>query len=84
MMSSFITHRPWGDVVAFDAAFDAVTREDVMRVANKYLGKNYVAVYRKKGDHEVVKIDKPATRVRYDLQAHDNDALVRAIGKALA
>ena len=32
----------------------------------------------------VVEIAKPATRVRYDLKAHDNDALVRAIGKALA
>jgi predicted GTPase len=31
----------------------------------------------------VVEIDKPATRVRYDLKAHDNAALVRAIGKAL-
>jgi len=59
MMSSFVTHRPWADIVAFDDAFDAVTREDVIRVANKYLGDNYVAVYRKKGEHEVVKIDKP-------------------------
>ena len=27
----------------------------------------------------VVEIDKPATRVRYDLKAHDNDRLVKAI-----
>lgn len=59
MMSSFVTHRAWSDVVEADDLFDAVTREDVVRVAKKYLGKNYVALLRKKGEHETAKIDKP-------------------------
>ena len=60
MMSSFVTHRPWGKVVEAELAFDKVTREDVIRVAKKYLGSNYVALYRKKGEHEVTKLDKPS------------------------
>ena len=31
----------------------------------------------------VVEITKPATRVRYDLKAHDNDRLVKAIEKGV-
>ncbi|MEM6991029.1 MAG: pitrilysin family protein, partial [Myxococcota bacterium] len=59
MMSSFVTHRSWDQVLAADKGFDTVTRADIIRVANKYLGDNYVALHRKKGEHEVTKIEKP-------------------------
>ncbi|MCY1062416.1 M16 family metallopeptidase [Nannocystis sp. SCPEA4] len=60
MTDAFITHRPWADVVARDRKIRAVTREDVIRVANKYLGANYSAVHRRAGKPEVAKIDKPS------------------------
>lgn len=59
MTEAFVQHRPWADVVARDRKIREVTREDVIRVANKYLGKNYSAVHRRAGKPEVVKIDKP-------------------------
>ncbi len=36
-----------------------ITREDVIRVANKYYGKNYLAFYSKMGSPKKIKIDKP-------------------------
>ncbi|MBL4684785.1 MAG: insulinase family protein, partial [Nannocystaceae bacterium] len=59
MMSSFVTHRSWDAVLAADKAFDAVSRADIIGVANKYLGDNFVAVHRKKGAHTIAKIEKP-------------------------
>jgi predicted Zn-dependent peptidase len=59
MMNAFVEHRAWKDVLARDAAFDAVTREDVIRVANEYLGEAFVAIYRREGKVDVPKLEKP-------------------------
>jgi len=36
-----------------------ITKEDIVRVANKYYGKNYMALYSKMGNPKKQKIDKP-------------------------
>jgi predicted Zn-dependent peptidase len=59
MMDAFTTYREWSDVVARDAAFQKVTRDDVIRVAKKYLGDDRVVVLRRKGKVETPKIAKP-------------------------
>ena len=59
MMTAFVEHRAWKDVLARDAAFDKVTRKDVIRVAKKYLGDDFVAVYRREGKVDVPKLEKP-------------------------
>src|SRR5690606_19895441 len=59
MMDAFVSHRGWDEVVARDAAFDAVTRADVIRVAKQYLGDDRIVIYRRKGKPEVAKIEKP-------------------------
>lgn len=59
MMSAFIEHRDWSDVVDHDERFQAVTRDDVIRVANAYLGDAYVVVAKRKGQPEIPKLDKP-------------------------
>ncbi|HEY8375121.1 MAG TPA: pitrilysin family protein, partial [Nannocystis sp.] len=59
MADAFINRRAWADVVARDRKLRTITRDDVVRVAQKYLGSNYSAVYRKAGKPEVAKIDKP-------------------------
>jgi predicted Zn-dependent peptidase len=67
MMDAFIEHRSWQQVLARDAAFDRVTRDDVIRVAKKYLGDDFVAVYRREGKVDVPKLDKPKiTPVKID------------------
>ncbi|MEM9458812.1 MAG: insulinase family protein [Myxococcota bacterium] len=67
MMSAFIEHRQWADVVEHDRRFQQVTRDDVIRVANQYLGENFVVVAKRKGKPEFPKLDKPAiTPVKID------------------
>ena len=59
MMSAFIEHRSWADVLERDKRYQQVTRKDIVRVANQYLGPNFVAVHRLKGKAEVPKLEKP-------------------------
>jgi predicted Zn-dependent peptidase len=67
MMSAFIEHRDWKDVVEHDRRFQAVTREDVIRVAKKYLGPDYVVIAKRKGKPEIPKLDAPTiTPVKID------------------
>ncbi len=67
MMDAFTTHREWSDMVARDEAFQKVTRADIVRVANKYLGDDVVVVFRRKGKVETPKIPKPEiTPVKID------------------
>lgn len=60
MMDAFITHQAWQDEVAMEDAVAAVTREDVMRVANTYLGEGTVVVFKRKGQPKLPKLSKPA------------------------
>ena len=59
MAESFVQHQPWDEVVGRRERLRAVTREDVIRVANTYLGQNYVVVYRRDGKPTLPNIDKP-------------------------
>lgn len=61
MSSSFIDRIPWNESVRRLSAIDSVTKEDIVRVARKYLGHDNYAVVRKlQGeDPTVVEIAKP-------------------------
>jgi predicted Zn-dependent peptidase len=59
MTDAFVNRRAWSDVVERDRKIRKVTRDDVIRVANAYLGTAFSAVYRKDGKPEVAKIEKP-------------------------
>ncbi|MBK7824301.1 M16 family metallopeptidase [Nannocystis sp.] len=59
LMESFIYRQPWAKMLERDERLRKVTREDVMRVANEYLGPGFSAVYRRAGKPVVAKIDKP-------------------------
>jgi predicted Zn-dependent peptidase len=60
MLESYTGRVPWGDVVKRMDRLRKVTREDVVRVANKYLTDRYVIVKRMRGEFDPPKIDKPA------------------------
>jgi len=60
MTSAFIEGRPWTEVVKQQDKLRAVTREDVMRVANSYLTDAPVVVKRVRGDFQSQKVDKPS------------------------
>jgi predicted Zn-dependent peptidase len=59
MMQSFIEQREWADIVEREKRFQAVTRNDVLRVANQYIGPDFVVVHRLKGTPDVPKLEKP-------------------------
>lgn len=62
LMSAFIKHRgaKWDDDVADLDEQAKVTKEEIIRVANKYMANNYVLLYKRKGeDKDIVKVDKP-------------------------
>jgi predicted Zn-dependent peptidase len=60
MANAFIARRSWAETLERDARLRAVTRDDVIRVANTYLGPNYVVVERKSGKSELPDISKPS------------------------
>lgn len=60
-VNSFVNGVPWADEVANFEKEDKITKEDVVRVANKYFGQNnYAALYKHQGeDKNELKIAKP-------------------------
>lgn len=62
LMDGFIQHRGqhWDATVSFADNIGRVTKEEIIDFANKYLGDNYVAVYKRNGEEKgVEKIVKP-------------------------
>jgi predicted Zn-dependent peptidase len=60
MAASFIAVEPWERSVGRLDRIRAVTKADVVRVANKYLGSDRIVVYRRDAKPDVPKISKPA------------------------
>jgi len=59
MRDSFIAHEPWADASQYISRLSAVTREDVIRVANKYFGDDYAVTHLVKGKPNLEHIEKP-------------------------
>jgi predicted Zn-dependent peptidase len=59
-VEAFITNQEWTDVVQRIDKMRKLTKEDIVRVANKYFQNNYVVVYKRIGEREnVTKVVKP-------------------------
>lgn len=60
-VNAFVNGQPWADEVKQLDKLDKITKADIIRVANKYLGdKNYAAIYKRQGkDPNELKIAKP-------------------------
>ena len=59
MTRAFLGFAEWDHEIAEIARMETLTREDVVRVANRYFGEHYVAGYRIDEQHELPKIAKP-------------------------
>ena len=57
--NSFVAGQDWSYTVAQLDRMSKITKEDIVRVANKYFNDGFVVVYRMKGQHEVPEITKP-------------------------
>lgn len=61
LMDAFTSELDWKTQVAYVNDLSKIKKEDVVAFANKYLGENYVAVLKRKGERkDIVKIEKPA------------------------
>jgi len=59
MRDSFIQHTEWDYHVAELDRMSELTKADVVDVANKYFGDDYVAVYRIDAQNEIPEVEKP-------------------------
>ncbi|MBC5836539.1 M16 family metallopeptidase [Flavobacterium muglaense] len=60
LMDAFTAELDWKDQVAYVNDLSKVKKEDIVAFANKYLGDNYVAVFKRKGEKTTSeKIEKP-------------------------
>ena len=61
LMAAFTDNLNWKDQVAYVNNLSKLSKADIVAFANKYLGNNYVAVYKEKGTRtNIEKIEKPA------------------------
>ncbi|WHF50522.1 insulinase family protein [Chryseobacterium gotjawalense] len=60
LMDAFTSELNWRDQVAYVNDLSKITKADIVGFANKYLGENYVAILKRKGEStQTVKIEKP-------------------------
>ena len=59
MMETFTRGLTWEDQLARADAYDAVTKEDIVRVMNKYFGENYLEGHKKSGSYPKDKVSQP-------------------------
>lgn len=59
-VDTYVNGIDWEDRVLYLRKLRAISRDDVIRVANQYYGKNYVAIYKRNGERQdVKKVVKP-------------------------
>ncbi len=59
IMDAFMENKQWNDMLKFPEEVDKITKEDVIKVANKYYGNDYFVLYSKTGFPKKHKLPKP-------------------------
>ncbi len=71
MTEAFIHAQPWAWKVNEIERMRRLSKDDVVKAAQKYFGPDYVVVYRRTGKPEIPKIEKPGfTPVKIDASRH--------------
>jgi predicted Zn-dependent peptidase len=60
MLDAFVTGRSWEESARHLDELAKITKKDVVEFANRHYGNDYVIVYKKKGNDNVAKVEKPA------------------------
>lgn len=81
LMEAFTSELDWRDQVAYVNDLSKITKADIVGFANKYLGENYVAILKRKGESEkTAKIEKPQI-TPVETNASKQSAFVKKIGE---
>lgn len=59
IMNAFVYGNKWDDIISESKELDNLTKEDIIKIANKYFGDNYLAFHSKMGFPKKDKIKKP-------------------------
>jgi predicted Zn-dependent peptidase len=59
LMDAFTNELDWQKQVAYVDNLSKITKQDIIAFANKYLQENYVVIFKRKGEANVVKVEKP-------------------------
>jgi len=78
MTEGFLTFTDWRDMNGKITRMEKITRKDVIRVANKYFGSDYVAAYRTSGKPDLPTIEKPKID-KIDIDPSRQSAFAKAI-----
>ncbi|MDP4219950.1 MAG: insulinase family protein [Bacteroidota bacterium] len=60
MSEAFVHHLEWDKVASQIDDLSKITKKEIMEVANKYYGNNYVSIYKRIGQRNTPKVEKPA------------------------
>ena len=81
LMDAFTSELNWRDQVAYVNDLSKISKADIVAFANKYLGENYVAVLKRKGESPASqKIEKPAI-TPVETNADKQSAFVKMVGE---
>ena len=59
MTDAFIMEQDWSTIVNENAKLSTITKEDIVKFANKYFSENYIVVNKLNGKPNSVKVEKP-------------------------
>ncbi len=60
LINTYVEDKSWKDVSNFPQRLENITKEDVIRIANKYFGDNYLVFHSKMGFPKKHKLEKPS------------------------
>lgn len=59
IMNAFVYNQDWKDKMAYSSRINQISKDEVVKIANRYYGDNYLAFYSKMGFPKKDKIKKP-------------------------
>ena len=59
LIDTYIKEYDWQEVINWPQKLDGITKEDVLEVANKYFGDNYLVLHSNEGSPNKFKLEKP-------------------------
>ncbi len=81
LMDAFTSELDWKNQVAYVNNLSKVTKQEIVAFANKYLGENYVAILKRKGEKQnSIKIEKPQI-TPVETNAGEQSAFVKMVGE---
>ncbi len=64
---NFLEGKSWKEYLKYSKELSKVTKEDIIRIAKKYYGKNYLVMYSKMGRPDKKKLEKPKYKPKANL-----------------